>query len=298
MRFEFKYRGIPVLAGLLFTAATWAQPTPMVPEVGASDLPAYLKSNAKVLVLFTSPDSKCGFCVGADKGFTQAVQKLSSNNAGGDWRYITVQWQPWRDMPPQVQALGVSGVPSRGAFVQGKAVGWANGRETDIDHLTKGILAAQAGQKWSPLPAPPKPAAAPEKSPTKEEIDRLKDPQSWLQPMQPGWAEIQGRRTFLVALHKDCIARHPQSDAELRPALNAWGKKAWPAVMDIRQVGWLEREEGLKVVAEEEAKFSKTMQAQTGLAYPAPLDEQVCGRLLKAAVAVPLPAYQRAPKQP
>ena len=269
-----------------------AQANPVVSEVAAADLPAYLKAHEKVVVLFTSPDRGCGFCVDADKGFEQAVKRLGASQ----WRYAIVQWSPWRKLPPEVQALGVGGIPQRVAFVGGKAVGWVDGRERNIDYLVQGLQAAQAGQKWAPPPqsAQARPAPVRPKA-SKEELDKAFDLQNMLRPMQPGWAEVQGRRIYLLALRKHCIDRHPQSDAVLRPVVNAWARKALPVILDPSQVGWLEREEGKRAVAEQEARFAWTMRAQTGLAHQGELDEQACERLVNEAAAVPLPEVDAAP---
>jgi hypothetical protein len=85
---------------LFFSFAVQAQT--YLPEIASSDLVAYLKANEKIVVLFTSPDRKCGFCIGADETFSQAVRGISSSSSSPPgWRYIVVQWQPWREIPPQ-----------------------------------------------------------------------------------------------------------------------------------------------------------------------------------------------------
>lgn len=278
-----------------------AQAQPQVPEIAASDLSSYLKGNDKVVVLFTSPDPKCGFCVGADKGFEQAVGRLlSQGGEAAQWRYVKVQWPRWNQFPEPIKALGVGGVPGRWAFVRASVVGTADGRELDIEHLSRGIVAAQTGQKWSPQPAPAKAAAtaaAPFGKPTKEELDKAFDPQNWLRPMYPGWADIQGRRTYLVSLHRQCADRHPGSDARLKPMLNAWAKQTFAVVMDLSQVGWLEREEGKQAVAAQEARFAQALHAQTGLNRTDVLDEAACERLIQAGTAMPLPEIQPPPSR-
>jgi hypothetical protein len=299
MRFGFNCRGFFAAWCFCITFNAWAQATPVVQDILPADLPSYLASNHKVMVLFTSPDPKCGYCVGADAGFEQAVQKLGRS----DWRFVRVQWAPWRAFPPEVEGLKVSAIPSRAAVVQRRVVGWADGRVPDVDLLAQGLKAAMAGKNWSP-PRAQRPATAP--APAARGADERKARGSsepvnladWLRPMQPGWAEVQGRRTFMLALRQRCLSRHPQTEQVLRSALNQWGRKALQIVMDPSQVGWLEKEEGKRAVAEQEAKFAQTMQTQTGLSHVDELAAEDCERLMNAAAAVPLPVVSPAPPAP
>src|SRR5690606_3911483 len=126
-------------------AMVWAQTPTAVQELQAAELPGYLQQHPKAFVLLTSPDPKCGYCIGADTFFEQAVQKV----ARPDWRYIRVQWAPWRAFPPEVVAMKVTAIPSRAAVLQGQIVGWADGQTKDIDVLSQGILAAKRGENWS-----------------------------------------------------------------------------------------------------------------------------------------------------
>jgi hypothetical protein len=260
-------------------------------EIAAADLPVYLRSNEKVVVLFTSPDRKCGFCAGADQGFLQAAQKLTSSKTGADWSYVTVQWQPWREVPRQVQSLGVSSIPSRGAFVQGKAVGWADGRETNIDHLTQGLLAAQAGQKWSPLPASVhsgpvvgEPVAPGPGKMSKEEFTR-----QITKPMREDWVDIQARREYLQALLKRCTVLHDQAESVLRPMHKEWGKKVFETAYDLTQASWLETTEGVRAIARQQARFEQSLREETGLAPQDNLSLAQCQKLSLAATERPVP---------
>lgn len=290
MRFGFKFRMLFVTWCLGITCSAWVQATPVVQNISAAELPYYLASNPKVFVLFTSPDPKCGYCIGADTLFEQAVQKVSRP----DWRYVCVQWAPWRAFPPEVVALKVSGIPSRAAVMQGQIVGWADGQTKDIDVLSQGILAAKRGENWSAPRSRPQPQVKAQTSPPA----RAREPvnvEDWLPPMQPGWAEVQGRRTYMLALRQHCLSRHPQTEQVLRSALNQWGRKALHIVMDPSQVGWLEKEEGKRAVAEQEAQFAQSLQAQTGLSHLSELASEDCARLMNAAAAVPLPLVSPAP---
>jgi hypothetical protein len=279
--------GIAVLIAL--TQPTYAQS--QVPEIAASDLPAYLKANEKVMVLFTSPDRKCGFCVGADKGFEQAVQQLAASQTGNsEWRYIVVQWQPWRDFPPQVKDLGVGSVPSRGAFVHGKAVGWADGRETNIDHLAQGLVTVQAGQRWSPLPAPHKPTPNTPKADT--ELGKMSQEEFFIRitkPMRTDWVDVQARREFLQVLLKRCTVLHDRAEVSLRPLRKEWDKKVFETAYDVSQANWLETTEGVRAIAKQQALFEHSLRQQTGLAPQDDLSLVQCQKLFAAATERPVP---------
>jgi hypothetical protein len=295
-------------AGLALAGAAQAG-QPLVAQVDAADLPAYLRAHEKVVVLFTSPDRGCGFCAEADKGFEQAVQKLADSGADlGQWRYAIVQWTPWHAIPPEAAALlAVQGVPNRGAFVKGKAVGWACGRERDIDRLTQKLLAAQAGQACLPRPAdaepsPPPPqgeraaaASAPGQSASAAPGAK---PAKDLPPMQPAWVEVQGRMEYLAALRDNCGARHPESEVVFNALTLIWimKKLALDEALDRDQTGWLLHPDGARAIDAQEAQFARTMREQTGLDHLAPqLDALSCERLFRAATAVPLPDVPSVP---
>jgi hypothetical protein len=290
-RFGFRCLGVFATTALVIADMAWAQAGSAVPEIAAADLPAFLKANEKVMVLFTSPDRKCGFCVGADQGFLQAAQKLTSSTAGAGWRYVTVQWQPWRKIPPQVQALGVGGVPSRGAFVQGKAVGWADGREINIDHLAEGLLAAQAGQKWSPLSAPVNsgPVVAQPVAPGPGKMSKEEFTRQITKPMRDDWVDIQARREYLQTLLKRCTVLHDQAESVLRPMHKEWGKKVFETAYDLTQASWLETTEGVRAIARQQARFEQSMHEETGLAPQDNLSLAQCQKLSLAATERPVP---------
>lgn len=290
VRFKFRCIGILAVSAWMIADVAWAQAAPMVPEISAADLSAFLKANEKVMVLFTSPDRKCGYCIGADQGFQQAVDKLSSGE-GAVWRYVIVQWQPWRNVPPQVQALGVSSVPSRGAFVKGKAVGWADGREANIDHLAQGLLAAQAGQKWSALPVPvsPKPVATQPVVPGPGKMSKDEFTRQITKPMRDDWVDIQARREYLQTLLKRCTVLHEQADPLLRPIHKTWDKKVFQTVYDLSQASWLETPEGVRAIAGQQARFEQSLREETGLAPQDELSLAQCQKLSRAATDRPVP---------
>jgi outer membrane protein OmpA-like peptidoglycan-associated protein len=79
----------PPAAPAVVPAAPAAQKA-AVQVVSPEALLDFLKQHPKVVVLFTSPSFKCGFCVGADKTFEEVAALLG----GGDWRYVRTEWSP------------------------------------------------------------------------------------------------------------------------------------------------------------------------------------------------------------
>jgi hypothetical protein len=274
---------------VVLTAPVQAQP--QVPEIAASDLPAYLKAHEKVMVLFTSADRKCGFCAGADKGFEQAVQQLTASKTGNsEWRYVVVQWQPWRSFPAEVQALGVGGIPHRGAFVRGQPVGEVGGRVTSIDQLAQGILAAQAGQRWLPPPSPPRPTSSlPTGEPGQPRLSAEEHLKKITKPMRTDWVDVQARREYLQGLLKRCTVLHDQAEALLRPQHKEWNKKVFETAYDLSQAGWLETTDGVRAIARQQAVFEQSLREQTGLAPQDSLSLAQCQKLFVAATERPVP---------
>jgi hypothetical protein len=113
--------------------------SPSVVVVTPADLPAYLTKHERVVVLFTSPERGCGYCIGADRSFNEAVAQLPADG----WSYVRTEWSPWQNTPPQATALGVLGIPTRLLLQRGAVIGEVMGRRLDAAVLTRQITAAQ-----------------------------------------------------------------------------------------------------------------------------------------------------------
>jgi hypothetical protein len=117
-------------------SGTPAQRVQVVPPDALLD---FLKVNPRVVVLFTSPSSKCGYCVGADKTFEEVAALL-----GGDWRYVRTEWSPWKQFPPIAVDAGVLGIPDHVVFRSDRAPAHVSGRIKDARELGDKIRAVQA----------------------------------------------------------------------------------------------------------------------------------------------------------
>lgn len=103
---------------------------------------AFLKANPQVVVLFTSPSLKCGYCVGADKTFDEVVTQLDAT----PWRYVRTEWTPWNQYPPVAVDAGVLGIPDHVVFRPDRAPAHVSGRIKDTRELAEKIRTVQKAQ--------------------------------------------------------------------------------------------------------------------------------------------------------
>jgi outer membrane protein OmpA-like peptidoglycan-associated protein len=101
-----------------------------------------IKTSPQLVVLFTSPSTKCGFCIGADTAFDTTVAQMGD---GSGWRYVRTEWPEWKQYPPVAQASGVLGLPDHVVFRNGSVVGHVTGRIKDLQELARKIQALQSG---------------------------------------------------------------------------------------------------------------------------------------------------------
>ena len=112
--------------------------------------PQAIRSTAKApgvtLMLFTSPDKKCGFCVGQRELFDQFAKTYD-----GPVRLRAVQWSPWRAFPPEeLFAAKVYGVPQWQVFKDGVLLGELGGKIADTAALRAKLDAALRGDLAKP----------------------------------------------------------------------------------------------------------------------------------------------------
>ena len=110
--------------------------------VAPEALAEMIKAAPQLVVLFTSPSPKCGFCIGADVAFEATVAQQGD---GSGWRYVRTEWPEWKQYPPVAQASGVLGLPDHVVFRNGSVVGRVTGRIKDSQELARKILALQPG---------------------------------------------------------------------------------------------------------------------------------------------------------
>jgi hypothetical protein len=136
-----------VCAGLfgLFSGAN-AQVVDITPD----QLDSYVKRHQLVILQLTSPDKKCGYCIGTAETFDSAEKLLKDGQFKGrsDFVFVRIQWSPWRafptNMPPWVTLYGV---PEHQVIIDGKKVqppvGVSMGKQESAIQLAEKI-AAQA----------------------------------------------------------------------------------------------------------------------------------------------------------
>ena len=126
----------PVMVALmLLGVATSALAERVVVDLQPLEVAPFIRHNPKVVVQFTSPDRGCGYCIGADKTFTEGVTQLGMDG----WKYVRVQWPRWREIPTFDDPVKVSGVPDHQVYLDGAYKGSAGGRANDAATLMASI---------------------------------------------------------------------------------------------------------------------------------------------------------------
>lgn len=123
------------LCAWLSCAGAWAAPA--VTELRAQDVAAFVAEHEYAVVQMTSPDRRCGYCVGADKIFDQAAALPRDTPIA----FARVQWTPWRSFPDFGSLVQVYGVPVHFVFRNGKVIGDAGGKPPDARSLVQRIEA-------------------------------------------------------------------------------------------------------------------------------------------------------------
>lgn len=106
------FPGAVLVLSLLFSAPSPAN----VLDISPAQLPEFLSTNKDVVVQFTSPDNRCGYCTASAKQSFDVV----SEHVGMGVKFIRVQWSPWFVFPKEVLSLGINRVPAQGVFKDGK----------------------------------------------------------------------------------------------------------------------------------------------------------------------------------
>lgn len=112
--------------------------------------PQAIRTTAKApgvtLMLFTSPDRKCGYCVGQRELFEQFAKTYD-----GPVRLRAVQWSPWRAFPPdELFAAKVYGIPQWQVFKDGALLGEITGKVADAEALRGKLDAVMRGEAIKP----------------------------------------------------------------------------------------------------------------------------------------------------
>ncbi len=249
-------------ASLGSTARAQAPVQALTPE----QLPDFLAAHEIAVVQFTSPDPKCGYCVGADQPFdVMAALSVDPRRA-----YARVQWQPWRQFPAFPAGIQLTKIPMMHVYVRGQFAGQYEGRPSHAIDLPMRV--------W-------------------ESVMRLRAAQSPLVPGQP-LTPAQRRQTqaFVRASHLhslllDCAQRSPQqlplyqsalkrglkpvqADLEGAMRLSDTNPDRWPELPEIAEA----------LLKQRQAWISRTLgQAD------APMTEPRCVKLAQAIEQWPMP---------
>lgn len=187
-----------LLAGLMASAGAMAERT--ITELPPQELPAFVRQHPKVVVQFTSPDTRCGFCVGADKQFTEGVAQDGMDG----WKYVRVQWPRWNEMPTFAPPVTVWGVPDHQVYEGGEYKGSGGGRAKSAAALMASIASKMAG---------PKPTAAAAPTPTPAEMTP---------EVRNGLRYYALRKVLGGAVH-ECERQHHGNKPVYAPKLRGWG---------------------------------------------------------------------------
>jgi hypothetical protein len=188
-------------------AAAWGGAVMAAPvkELKPEELAAFVAQHEYVVVQMTSPDSRCGYCKGADKLFDQAAA-LPHKPA---LAFARVQWTPWRQMPDFGKLIHVGWIPQQPVFFKGKLLGSVDGKPEDPKTLLSKIdsVIADPPVAHQAREAPPPPPTAPAVP---------------LSDAERGAVRLGIRRDFLSAVSAACGKRFPQHAASYQQAVDGW----------------------------------------------------------------------------
>ncbi len=193
-------------------------------DVRPDRLAAFVQADRVTVVLFTSPDEKCGYCVGQLNVFNTAA--VHYRNEPPVFGYV--QWKPWRDFPKMDLPRPIYGIPHLKIFRKGEVLGEIDGRFTDPAKLIALVDDALAG-KLKPMPhvapppsepdaasapaAPPRATAAPaEKAEMLSDGDRAA-------------VSLFLRQELLTTLTRSCAKKHPSQASAAQEAEAVWKQR-------------------------------------------------------------------------
>ena len=252
----------------LMCAAAQLHAAPVI-EVAPADLRAALRADGVIVVQFTSPDPKCGYCRGQD-GVFDAFAAGQTDKA----RFARVQWTPWRPFPTLDMSEPLYGVPNYYLFKSGRVVGEHGGKLTDPAKLSKLITDALEG-KVEPRfdPAVRKPPAA----------DNVPASPAALPPMADADRLALGRlarRDLAKEAFERCAVANPVEAASYRSALAGWQDRHQAELNQatLLMVTRSARADAAEMSAITEAQ-ARRLQKEAPMSSPTP---QGCSRLTSA----------------
>ncbi|TWI69793.1 hypothetical protein IP91_00866 [Pseudoduganella lurida] len=194
---------LPPLAVLLLSTAALAAP---VKELKPTEVAAFIARNPDAIVQITSPDPKCGYCIGADKRFDAAAAAPGNRKLA----FARVQHSPWAAIPDFGDLIKLYGVPTQVIFRSGKQVGDASIYRTDVATFYRKVDAV--------LAAPPKPAAPPAPAPAPTSAPAPKP----LAADDSAALHTMVRRDLLRGVMAGCASRFAAGAGRYQGAIAQW----------------------------------------------------------------------------
>lgn len=255
----------PLLCGLGLGLAGLAQA--QVQLLSTQELPDFLAAHEVAVIQYTSPDPKCGFCVGADKPF-DAMAALAFDPRRG---YARVQWQPWRQFPAFPAGLQATDkIPMVHVYVRGQFAGQYEGRPSHM--LDIPVKVYETVSRVQSAQAPQKPLGP-------------------LNAAQLRSAQIFLRLSLMQSLMLDCAQKAPallpRLQAAMKEALKPLQAELEPAsrLGDTLEGRW----PGMGEAAQAQIQRRQTWLTQTlGLPGGA-VDERSCAKVAQGLASWPLP---------
>jgi thiol-disulfide isomerase/thioredoxin len=153
--------------GLALALASAAQAATVV-QTAPADIGSSLRDGVVTVVLFWSPDPRCGYCLKEDRAFDALAKGYGDNVV-----FRRVQWSPWTAFPTFDLDISVRGIPhvyvflgrQATAYMQKQMGGDAAWVKAQIDNAVAGRLLQLYGNATSTA----NPSASPATPPTPED---------------------------------------------------------------------------------------------------------------------------------
>ena len=247
------------IAAAMTSAATAS--AAQVAELKPADVAAFVARHPVAVVQSTSPDRKCGYCVGADKAFDRAA----AADKAGKYAYARVQHTPWRAIPDFGNVMHIYGVPTSVVFKDGKRVGVLGGApDANPERYLDKIEVLLANPPAPPADAAPAAAAAPSKSLSADDNAAV---------------HAVVRRDLLKGVLDVCAQRFPAGAGNYKKALAQW-EAPRKALVGQGTVLLLTGDTDPKSIVEEEQKSLQAWQTkELGITNATKVDAASCDRV-------------------
>lgn len=210
---------LPVVAALALAAPLPSRAV-QLNDVRPDRLEAFVKADRVAVVLFTSPDPKCGYCVGQLNVFNAAA--VHYRNEPPVFAYV--QWKPWREFPRMNLPRRLYGIPHVMVFRNGEVLGELEGRFADPAKLVTLVDDALAG-KLKPLPHVATPPEEPAASAATVASAASGANAAALSDADRAAVSLFLRQELLTAVSRSCATRHPAQADAAQQAEAAWKQR-------------------------------------------------------------------------